>query len=412
MRFILIVCLAFATTPVFALSISQSQINPTTYNHPAYALRVADYLLGQQHASGVIPDGNGGTVANVDSTMEYALIGLAAAYWYSRDSRYLNGLEKGIHWLAAREDMSSTAWRGSWYYAYSTSSPYSYVAISPGAGVTNVRGVDSTSTLFVYLLYLHKTLSGSDTLARLYEPNARAALNFVLTQNRAVDGYFYSSWQKWGIGGSWELWPFRYAADQGDNYLGFKAGVLLYGDAVYQQTATRLEQVSTQFFDTSSGTYAVGTYDDGSLEIAEPSFSRVFPQGYLPWIFGANGSNVSAFQSLYACEQSGGAPCTTEELSYSLTMAVYALAASALNYPAPTAALDRLIAYAFDPADGAVRDTTSPDSYKYSNVAGLTVAALVQFPTLITPDIPILVATRWRVLDIESGSVTKTKKRR
>lgn len=385
MRFILIVCLALATTPAFAQG---------TYNYPAYALRMADYLLSQQNADGVIPDGQGGRLANVDSTMEYALIGFAAAYWYSQDSRYLNGLEQGIHWLAAREDMSNTSWRGSWYYGYSTRSPYRSVAVSPGAGVTNVRGVDSTSTLFVYLLYLHKTLSGSDALARRYEPNARAALDFVLTKNRAPDGFFYSSWQKWSGGGGWELWPFRYAADQGDNYLGFKAGVLMYGDTAYQQAATRLEQVGTFFFDTANGNYAVGTYDDGSLERAEPSFSRVFPQGYLPWIFGTSGSNVSAFQSLYACELSGGAPCTAEELSYSLTTAVLALAASALKYPVPTGALDRLIAYAFDPADGAVRDTTSPDSYKYSNVAGLTVAALVQFPTLITPDIPTVIAAR------------------
>lgn len=387
MRFILIVCLALATTSAFA------QDQTTTYNYPAYALRVADYLLSQQSTDGVIPDGKGGRVANVDSTMEYALIGFAAAYWYSRDSRYLNGLEQGIHWLAAREDMSSTAWRGSWYYGYSTRSPYRSVAVSPGAGVTNVRGVDSTSTLFVYLLYLHKTLSGSDVLARRYEPNARAALDFVLTKNRAADGFFYSSWQKWSSG-AWELWPFRYAADQGDNYLGFKAGVLLYGDATYQQAVSRLEQVDTVFFDTVNGNYAVGTYDDGSLERALPSFSRVFPQGYLPWIFGASGRNMSAFQSLYACEQSGGAPCTAEELSYSLTTAVFALAASALNYPTPTTALDRLITYAFDPADGAVRDSTSPDSYKYSNVAGLTVSALVQFPALITPTTPTVIATR------------------
>ena len=102
MRFIVIVCLVLTTSSAFA------QSPPTTYNYPAYALRVADYLLGQQGADGVIPDGQGGRVANVDSTMEYALIGFAAAYWYSRDSRYLNGLEQGIHWLAAREDMSNT----------------------------------------------------------------------------------------------------------------------------------------------------------------------------------------------------------------------------------------------------------------------------------------------------------------
>jgi hypothetical protein len=45
--------------------------------------------------------------------MEYALMGLAAAYQHSRDPRYLAALEKGIRWLAAREEMSDPKWRGS-----------------------------------------------------------------------------------------------------------------------------------------------------------------------------------------------------------------------------------------------------------------------------------------------------------
>jgi len=59
------------------------------------ALRMADFILSLQNASGAIPDERGAITVNEDSNMEYALIGLGAAYGASKDVKYLNGLEKG-----------------------------------------------------------------------------------------------------------------------------------------------------------------------------------------------------------------------------------------------------------------------------------------------------------------------------
>jgi hypothetical protein len=103
---------------------------PNDYTKVAF--HVADFLLSLQNESGAIADTPGSTLANEDSNMEYALAGLAAAYWYSKDRRYLRALENGISWLADRQEMADPQWRGSWFYAYRTTPPYAPVAISPG----------------------------------------------------------------------------------------------------------------------------------------------------------------------------------------------------------------------------------------------------------------------------------------
>ncbi|MBM3150636.1 MAG: hypothetical protein FJZ96_00280 [Chloroflexi bacterium] len=350
--------------------------------YSVYALLIADYLLNQQNADGAIPDVPNGESVNMDSNMEYALMGLAAAYRQSGDSRYLSGLENGIRWLAAREEMSDAQWRGSWFYAYSSTPPYAPIPTSPDdPAILDVRGVDATSALFVYLLYLHSTLSGSNALALEYEDNARAALDFVLTHNQSADGFFYSSWQKWASDGEWHLWPFRYAADQSDVYLGMQAGWLLYNDALYRDVAIHLHsQTPVIFFDTSQERYAIGIYEDGSFESELDGFDGIFPQGYLPWVFGDNQSNHAAFEWLTSCVQTDGSlVCYPGDPRFSLSAAIYAMAAVALGESLPTQPLDWLIANTFDDQDGGVRDTLDPNSEKYPNVAGFCVAAFLEF---------------------------------
>lgn len=367
-----LLCLAFSPAPA-----AFSQFAAIQYT--ATGLRVADYLLDQQNADGAIPDALGGEIVNEDSNMEYALMGLAAAYWQSGETHYLDGLERGIAWLAAREEMSDPFWRGSWMYAYASTPPYSPVPVSPGPGIMDVRGVDATSALFVYLLYLHKTLTGTDTLAILYEPNARAALDFILAHNQSADGFFYSSWQQWVSDGQWHLWTFRYTADQADVYLGMQSAWLLYADNRYGQSASLLKAlVPTKFFQTLRKRYALGMNENGKLDPRLEGFNGIFPQGYVPWIFGAHENNTLACQWLQRRARQNGAI-----RNFSLSVDVYALAAASLNQPRPTNSLDWLAATTFDPVDGSVRDKRNPASEKYSNVAGFTVMAFLGFPTLL-----------------------------
>ncbi|MEW5941434.1 MAG: glycosyl hydrolase, partial [Chloroflexota bacterium] len=357
----------------------------------AYALRTADYLLSQQNTDGAIPDVPNGETVNMDSNMEYALIGLAAAYQSSRDPRYLDGLEKGIRWLADREEMTDPQWRGSWFYAYSSAPPYDPIPTSPDdPAILDVRGVDATSALFAYLLYLHSAVSGSDALALEYETHARAALDFVLTHNQSADGFFYSSWQKWASDGHWHLWPFRYAADQGDVYLGMQAGWNLYNDARYRDVAIHLqEQMPAAFFDASQGRYATGIYEDGGFESELEGFDGIFPQGYLAWVFGENQFNHSAFDWLTSCIQPDGSlVCYPDDPRFSLSVSLYAMSAAAMGKPYPTQSVDWLLANTLDEQDGSIRDTLDPDSEKHPNVAGFSVVALLGFPALPTTTPP------------------------
>jgi len=360
-------------------------------DYRSIGLRIADHLLSQQDGNGAIPDAPSGSVVNQDSNMEYTLLGLAAAYWYSRDTRYLEGLEKGITWLAEREEMTDPDWTGSWFYAYSSTPPYAPVSIPVGLGIADVRGVDTTSALFVYLLYLQATLAQNNTLATQYEARARAALDFVLSHNQSPDGFFYSSWQQRENDGQWHLWLFRYSADQADVYLGLQAGWQLYGDPRYQQAADHLKtQFPSTFFAPTAGRYAVGLEENGEPALALDSFNGIFSQGYVPWVMGKNAENEAAYRWLQSCTQPDGSlSCYADDPRYSLSAALYILAAASLGYPSPDLSQEWLAAQPYDPDDGGVRDTLLLDSEEFSNVAAFTVMAFLGFPTLLEPDHPV-----------------------
>ena len=356
---------------------------PSPSKYESTALAIGDFLLGLQDDDGAIRDSPESEVANEDSNMEYALLGLAAAYRFSNVRKYLQGLERGIDWLAAREEMADRRWRGSWSYAYSSRPPYRPLPVPIAAGIEDVRGVDATSSLFVYLLYVHSRLAGSDALAFRYEKNARAALDFLIASNQRPDGSFASSWQLWEKDHRWHLWPYRYSADQADVFLGMRAGWRLYGDARFQAAASRLEALRPKYFSGPSRRYALGLDEDGDMELDMEGFNGIFPQGYLPWVFGDNREDRAAFQWLQERVGSDGRiSCYSGDPLYSLSVAVYALAAAALGEGIPAKSLDWLIASNFDPLDGGVRDTAIAGSEKYSNVAGFTIMALLRFAAL------------------------------
>jgi hypothetical protein len=363
-------------------------IGPTTekaaaQDYPTVALRVADALLARQDAAGAIADAPDGDTVNEDSNLEYALVGLAAAYWHSSDPKYLKGLEQGIRWLAAREDMSSTLWRGSFAYAYQSTPPYAPAPVSPGPGVSDARGVDATSALFVYTLYLHAMLAHSNALAREFDPQARAALNFVIGRNLAPGGFFNSSWQLLDNGGNgqWVLWRYQYAADQADVYLGLRAGSLLFKNNRYERCAAALKKsIPRTLFLKQPGRYAIGQEQGATPDTDIDGFDGIFPQGYLPWVLGPGQENAGALAWLDGHRQPDGSLSGfAGDPLYSLSVAVYALAASALQAPAPTVSLDWLIAHTYDPTTGGIGDSAQ-DSSQSSNVSGFVIAALLGFP--------------------------------
>lgn len=344
----------------------------------AIGLQIADFILAQQDVNGAIPDEAGADTVNTDSNMEYALIGLAAAYGNTRDPKYLSGLEKGIAWLAAREEMTDPAWKGSWRYVYSLNPPYNPVPTSPGTGIADVRGVDATSALFVYLLYQHRQLTGSTTLVTQYGAHARAALDFILSKNINPSGFSGSSWQLPNGSTTWKLWPYEYAADQGDVYLGMNAGALLFPDnQQYASKAAFLKaNVPTQFYLNTEQRYAIGR-DPGSPLDTDMEIDAVFPQGYLPWVFGPNAQSTGSIQWLINQTQADGsihAPAT--DPAYALSNVVLLLGAGALDIQPPSTTLPWIVNNVLDPQTHGIHDFPgSPD--QETNVSGFAVAALL-----------------------------------
>lgn len=359
--------------------IAEPDPEPTPIISSPEALRMADWLLSNQDANGALQDYHGGRVCNEDSNMEYALLGLAAAYASSKEARYLTGLENGIRWLAARQDMSATRWRGSWFYVYDCFPPYAPIQTSPGPGVTDVRGVDSTSALFVYLLYIQRQLSGSDAMATLLAANAHAALDFLMANNMDADGLTFSSWQL--ADGTWRLWRYKYTADQADVYLGLHAGWLLYGAAGerYEAAANVIRQkVPALMFDHQANRYAEGLDEWGDLDYSA-EFDATFPQGYVPWVFGASPQNLAAHGWLLAGVQPDGSLALyAGDPGYSLSADLLAMSAAALSLPWPASSMEWLLSTGYDTTSGAVRDTGAPGSDEISNVAGFTIVSLLR----------------------------------
>ena len=373
---LLLGCLTTQTAAAQIAPAGQPPQNPVAAEWPQ-ALRIADFILSLQNAAGAIPDRPGVNTVNEDSNMEYALIALGASYAATRDVRYRDGLERGIQWLAAREEMNDPRWKGSWWYVYSANPPYQPIPTSPGAGVTDVRGVDATSTLFVYLLYLDQKLTGNDTLTKTYAANAKAALDFVIQHNLDKDGFSRSSWQQHASDGQWYLYAFKYSADQGDVYLGMHAGALLYHVDEYERIARVLrESTPKQLFSKAGGRYGLGINEK---DVFDPA-PYVFAQGYLAWMWGDTPQNRQALAWLRSKVGSDGALVEAKgKPAESLGVAMLGMAAAALRQPQPTKSVQWLVTEPYDPATGGVHDTANPKTNEYNNVAGFCLISLLRF---------------------------------
>ena len=346
------------------------------------ALKMADFILSLQTADGAVVDEAGGNRVNEDSNMDYALIGLGAAYSATKDPKYLQGLENGIKWLAAREEMRDPRWKGSWYLAYSAKSG-EHIPTAPGPGMSDARGVDATSALFVYLLYLDQRLSGNKTLINTYAANGRAALDFVIHNNLAADGFSQSSWLLSSKNSEWMLFREKYSADQGDVYLGMHAGNLLYRYPRYRHIAEFLRrETPRRMFLTKEHRYSLGINEHGQLDASDDGNGAAFSQGYLTWMWGDTKQNRTATQWLRSKVKPDGSIVTLpEKPSYSLNIAMLGMADAALSNPPPLQSLRWLIKTTYDAKTGGIRHSPEPsDKSESNNEAAFCVIAYLRFP--------------------------------
>ncbi len=367
-------------TPTTTTSPSNSSSLLSSTNLLNTSLKMADFIVSLQNSDGAIKDSVDSSICNEDSNMEYALLGLAAAYKASQNSKYLNAFEKGLDWLAARQEMTDITWKGSWYYAYSCTSPYSPVAVSPGANITNVRGVDATGSLFVYLLYIHQKISGKSNYVNKYLNNAKEALNFLMNKNMGTDGFFNSSFQL--ISGNWQLFKYQYTADQVDVYLGFKAGSQLFDIAtnlIYSTISTNLySKIPTTFYDATKARYGDGKTNGSTTLDFTNSFNTEFAQGYTAWVISGTQS-VNAYNWLKNNQQTDGSIVGyVGDPSYSLAVATMILAGNSLGQTVPDSAYTYLLgSSAFNSNSGGVKDSKL-DAIEYTNVTSFAILALLK----------------------------------
>ncbi len=218
------------------LGIAPNCLSYTLTQHQLGAMEMADHILLLQHTNGAISDylDDNSTPAeqvNDGSNMDYAMMGLIAAFDIAshmnppdpRSVDYRTAVENGMMFLAACQTMDSSLFHGTWYDSF----------LPVGTPLNDqVRAVDTTTVLFVYVLYLMETYYNT-TYPSLYD-NAQAALDFLLTHSVDEDMYnnkFTFSHYKWdSVNEEWKTHNIQYAADNVEVYMGMKAGVALFTD--------------------------------------------------------------------------------------------------------------------------------------------------------------------------------------
>ncbi len=346
-------------------------------------VKTADFLLRLQCKNGAIRDFAGADTVNTDSNMEYALIGLGAAYRLTADEKYLVALKKGICWLAAAECMSADEWKGSWWYQYAPAGKHT--AYTDDADIQDIRGVDTTSALFVYLLYLEHKLDPDSTLTERFRPNAEAALDFLQRMNLDSDHLSQSCWQK-DASGEWNLCACKYSADQGDVYLGFQAAGELFSSEEYFRLAALLRQrTEDAFFSAEQGRYCV-SIEDGAQNMQLDSFEPIQAQGFLPWAFGTDAVNADAAGWLSGKMRTDGSiSCYEGDPQYAMSTALLGMAENAVSGAQPAAAYEWLHAHLFDSETGGLSDSTLC-AEEDCNVAGWCLIALTRMLPFEQPD--------------------------
>jgi hypothetical protein len=178
------------------------------------------------------------------------------------------------------------------------------------------------------------------------------------------------------------LFQEKYSADQGDVYLGMRAGELLYHGARYARAAATLrKQTPIQIFPSSLQRYALGMDEGGKLDTGDDGNSAAFSQGYLSWMWGDTCNNRAALEWLRSKARADGSIVSVPgKPIFSLNVAMLAMASRALAQPAPRKSLQWLVDNAYDSNTGGVRHSSGADrSHEYNNETAFCVFGFLGF---------------------------------
>ena len=337
------------------------------------ALEAADFVMSLVRPSGAIVDFPGAGIANTDSHLQYALMGLGAAYHLSARPRYLEGMRNALGWLGGRQRAD-----GSWWLGYGVERPFK--------PVRRAWGVSATAGLYIYDLWLYRQLSGDAEWVAKREWRVRRALRFLSTM-RAPDGTYYSSWVR-APGGGYVRSTYRFTSDQVDVYLGLRAAAALLGEPRYARMAASLRRalLGTRFYLPGHGRYARGVYPNGRKD-TRVDVLTIWPQGYVPWVLGSHSRTRPGVAWLRSkARRDGSVRAWGRDPVYTLSAEVLVMGSvgvdgPATNHPSVPAAATWMSRVARMP-DGGLRDSLKRE-IRFCNVAGFATLAWLRLPAAV-----------------------------
>lgn len=190
-----------------------------------------------------------------------------------------------------------------------------------------------------------------------------------------------SSWLQIEKDKQWSLFEKKYSADQGDVYLGMRAGELLYRDAHYARVAASLKlKTPVMLFVSGLGRFGLGRDSNGEVTSTDDGIGAAFLQGYLTRIWGGTRENRAAIEWIRTkVKQDGSIVTVPGKPSYSLTIAMLGMGGAALTSPPPAESMHWLLTHTYDSKTGGVHHSLEPtDNSESNNEAGFCVIAILR----------------------------------
>ncbi len=331
--------------------------------------RAAAFILAQQDENGAM---NESGLINTDSNMLYAMMGLLAAYDLTGQREYLRAVERGCRWLMQVQNKE-----GDWYLAYRRQGS-GYVPALPDSysNFAAIRGVDTTSALFVHVACELQKRTDDPGLRRQLREAARRAYRFLITRNRdPVDGLYWNSFQleKGRQGDPGQLTAYRrfsvkYASDNAETYLGLVAAARLFGDQSAKRHAERLKQSFVRFFDPNEGVYAVMLDAKGNRAM-HPSYARHFATGWSVYLFADPAMGEQALAKMAQKIKADGS-FADEGGPYALSTLAFLLGECRSRTPSVKTIPAQQFLFRLQQANGGIADDVKSGN-TYVNIAGI-----------------------------------------
>jgi hypothetical protein len=162
--------------------------------------------------------------------------------------------------------------------------------------------------------------------------------------------------------------------------LGLHAAFLLFGDAKYEELARKIKNnIYWKFFYTRKHRFALGINEDMKIQKHMEKVNGIFPQGYLPWVFGHSIPFPENSLDWLLSKQKHNGKIKVSGGKYALTPIIQIMGQLRIYSTFNLKAWLWVNKFCYDSATGGIRDKPSKRSVEFCNVAGFGIIALTGF---------------------------------